>query len=373
MSVVVQSIVAFELTGENSSVGLVNFARGLAMLALGPIGGAMADRISKRSILIVGQLAAFLVFATLAGLMAYGLLRVIHLAAAGLVVGSTFAFLGPTRGAYAVELVASDRRGNAIALNQIALNASRVIGPTIGGALLALAWPGAWGAFAAVAALYLLAVLLQARLPVRALTSRSDGRGVLADVADGLRHVKERPQLRALLSMFVTVIMLGFPHVTVLPGFVAHRLEADPDAVSVLFVLSAAGGLAASLAVAPFSDGSHVKRVYVVSGFAFGLSLVLLASTSTLATASVAIVVVGLASGTMITLNGAVLLAESEPAFFGRIMSLALLAFAAFSIVGLPVGYLADAIGEAATLAALGGGVCVAVAAWARAALRSSC
>ena len=104
MSTVVNSVVAFELVGTNRAVGYVVFAQGLAMLFLGPLGGALADRWPKRRVVATCQTFAALVFATLGLLVATGSIRILFLAAGSLLVGATFSFLGPARQALTVDL-----------------------------------------------------------------------------------------------------------------------------------------------------------------------------------------------------------------------------------------------------------------------------
>jgi MFS family permease len=344
-SIVVTSVVAFELTGRNSAVGLVIFGRGLSMLALGPFGGAYADRVSKKLILLVSQSATTLVFWWQAALLYAGKLTVPHLVIGAFLAGGTFAFLGPTRQAYVIELIASERRGNAIALNQVALNMSRLLGPALAGALLAWDASGAMGAFVAMGALYALAGLTQSGLPPS--PGRADAAGsVLGDVAEGLVYLRSRSRLRLLLVFFVLVIMLGFPHVSVLPGFVENVLGRDVEEVSFLFGVSAFGGLLSSLALAPMADSRHALTIYVGTGFLFGASLIALAATTSFWPAVVTMFAIGAASGGVFTLNGAVLLRECDERYYGRVVSLAMLAFAGFGIMGPPVGWAADEFGE---------------------------
>jgi MFS family permease len=354
MSNVVQAVVAFQLTGQNRAVGFVVFSRGLAMMLFGPVGGAAADRIDKRRILLVCQGVTTAVFVALALLTSTGALAIEHLVVAGFIIGTTFAFLGPTRQAYVVELVPAERRGNAIALNQVALNASRVGGPALAGVVLALDAVGATGAFAFMGLLYAIAMLYHARLTRGAPGPDFAAGGVLADVMLGLRYVSGQRRLRSYLLYFVLIVMFGFPYVTVFPGFVEHQLGLGGELVSLLFGMSAAGGLGASLLLASFADRPETPRLYLLSSFAFGLSLVVLSFCHTLWAAGAAVVLVGVTSGAITTLNSTILLRESDPAYVGRVMSLAMLAFAGFGLAGLPIGYLADHLGEGVTLRMMG-------------------
>ena len=143
MSTVVQSVVAFRLTGENRAVGLVIFSQGLTMFTLGPLGGAYADRLPKRRDIAICQLTTMVVFFTIAWAIAGGRIGIVGLMAGSMVMGASFAFLGPARQSLSVELVGPEHRGNAIALSQVANSVCRVLGPALGGAFLTWSTNGA--------------------------------------------------------------------------------------------------------------------------------------------------------------------------------------------------------------------------------------
>ena len=131
MSSAAQAIVAFDLTGNNASVGFVIFGQGFAQLFLAPFGGALADRLPKKPLIIFFQAIIMAVFTSIAILIWLDLIAIWHLVTASFITGMSFSFMGPARQAYVVDLVEEGRRGNAVALNQVALNASRVLGPAV--------------------------------------------------------------------------------------------------------------------------------------------------------------------------------------------------------------------------------------------------
>ncbi len=357
MSTIVNSVVAFELTGTNRAVGTVVFAQGLSMVVLAPIGGACADRWPKRLVLALTQTASALVFGTLAILLATGMLRIAELAAGSFVMGACLAFLGPARQALAADLVPAPIRGNAVALNQVALTGSQVLGPAIAGVLL-FSWTGATGAYAAMAVLYALAAVSLVFLPESRVRADAGQTHVFADLAAGLRYVWGHPRLRLLVLFFVTVIMTGFPYVTVLPGLVQNEFGRASDAISLLYFVSAIGGLGASLFAARLADSRFALPVFVSMSLIFGLSVLGLSLVPSYAAAAGAIFFVGLGVGGFQSLNGAVIVRTAEPAYFGRVISLTMIAFAGFGLMGLPVGLLADAIGERGALVAMSVSVC---------------
>jgi MFS family permease len=358
MSTVVQSVVAFELTGSNTAVGFVVFGQGLSMFALGPLGGALADRWPKRATIAICQLVTTCVFFALAALLAADAIHLAFLAAGSFVMGAMFAFLGPGRQAFVVELVDESQRGNAIALTQVANNLSRALGPAVAGALLA--WPavGATGAYCVMGGLYTLSVVAILKLPHSPGRANAGETRVLQDVAAGLRYVRGQPRVRTLMLLFMLVVMLGMPHVTLLPGLTENELGRPAESIALLFGISAAAAFLTSVVVARQAGSERAIAIFVAMGFGFGLSLLVLAWVPSFGAALAAMVLVGIFTGGFQTLSGAVVIHETDPAFVGRVMSLTLMAFGGFGLVALPVGILGDYIGERATLTLLGVTVC---------------
>ncbi len=368
MSTVVQGIVAFDLSGNNRAVGFVVFAQGIAQLALGPFGGALADRLSKKLVILVCQSVIMVCFFVLAALVATDAIRVPLLAAGSFVIGSSFSFLGPSRQSFMVEMVDAEKRGNAVALSQVAGNASRIIGPLLAAGVLAIDRLGTAGAYLAMGLLYVGTVGATISLPRGAPPAPAQGRSVLADVLIGFRYVAAHPRIRTLILSYVLIIMAGFSYVTVLPGLVENELNRSAGSITLLLGVSAVGGLSASLYVASLADTPRARRVYTLMTLIFGISLAASGFAPTYLLLAVGMFGIGVGSGGFQTLNGALVSHMTEPAYFGRVISLTFLAFAASSVLALPIGIFADVAGERATLVTMGASVMVIVAAFSLAA-----
>lgn len=355
MSTVVQAIVAFELTGKNGSVGLVLLGQGISMAVLGPFGGAFADRASKRLISVISAIVITGVFLVIGILLATDRIVLFHLVAGAFVIGMMFAFMGPARQAWVVELVGEDLRANAVALNQVALNAARIWAPAIGGLLVAITVVGPAGAYFLMAVLYGLSALSLGLLPPSRPSPNAGRRSVLGDMADGISYVRSQPRLRWMLTLFFAMIVLGLaPTAVVLPGLLENELGEDVDKFGILQTVSAVGGLAASLAVAGIASSPRALAVYTAGALLTGAALILTGLSPNLAILFVPMFLTGLGTGAFQTLNSAVIVVESEPAYYGRVTSLTGLAFAGFMLAGYPVGLAADAFGERPTLIVLG-------------------
>jgi MFS family permease len=360
MSTAVQGVVAFDLSGNNRAVGFVVFAQGISQMALGPFGGALADRFSKRLVIVSCQVLITLTFAATAVLIVTDHINLELLAASSFLIGSAFSFLGPARQGLMVEIVGPRLRGNAIALSQVALNASRILGPFAAAAFLAVGAIGSAGAYFAMMALYVLALVTTVLLP--ATRPGSAGRSVFGEVAAGLRYVARTPRIRVLVLAYVLVIMFGFPYISVLPGLLENELGRDAGDITILLMVNAVGGLIASLSVASLADSPRAWLVYSASNLVFALGLIGSGLAPGFWVLALAMFFVGAGGGGFQTLNGALVSHLTDPAYFGRVVSLTFLAFAASSIIALPVGILADAIGERATIWLSGGAVLFIVA-----------
>jgi len=354
MSTVLQGVVAFDLTGTNTAVGSAVFGQGLGMLLFGPIGGAYADRLPKRRVVAIGQMISASVFGTLGLLYAIEELTLLYLVAGSFTVGTAFGMLGPARQALAIDLVPDTMRGNAMALNNVANTMSRVMGPFFAGLLLAYQWAGPTVAYAVIAALYLTSATLLMLLPRSIVRDDVDDTHVLQDLAVGLRYVWNHRRLRAYLLFFVVVMLIGFPHVTLIPGLLENALGREAREVTDFYLASAIGALIASLQVARYADSKRAPLLYSLMAVGFGGSLSFFSQAPSYVTAVACMLVVGATSGGFHALNGAVIARETEVVYMGRVMSLSMLAFAGFGLTALPLGVLADQIGERNVLFGMG-------------------
>jgi MFS family permease len=361
MSMTAQNVVAFELANNNRAVGFVGMGQGIAMLVLAPFGGAVADRVSKRFMLLLCQVTLGGSLLATGILIQTGYITVLFLACGAFITGLSFSFLGPTRTAYIGELVRPERRGNAIALTQVGMNATRIFGPFLAGALLAWDVVGSAGAYFFMAIIFVFVILTLVQLPPSTGRSASERSSVLSDIALGFHHIRENPRLLRTVIGFALVTMLGFPYMVVLPGFTIDVLGAGKAGFGIMVGVSAIGGLIMSLVVAGFADSPRAPLFLSLASLCLGIALILTGLAPTFAIALVTMMLVGAGGSAFQTLNNAMALREASPQYFGRVMSLMMLAWSFTGLIGLPIGFLADAIGERAVLSGMGASVCVAV------------
>ena len=267
---------------------------------------------------------------------------------------TAFSFLVPSRMALTGEVVGRDLISNAIVLGQMSMNSARIIGPAIAGMFIGIAWIGTAGVYYFSAVLSITALVGCTRLPAgrpRADDVRTTAR---SEFADSLRYVWDNRHIANLLLVSFVAVMIGFPFVAFLPRFATEILDVGSSGYGFLAAASAVGAVIVSMYIAGRGTGGAAWRIQAVSGFAFGVTLILLGIAPNYLGAVVAIAAVGAASAGFQAMNNSLVLAMSELEFHGRVQSLMMLSFSGFGMAALPLGALADAIGLRETLSIMG-------------------
>jgi MFS family permease len=353
MSGTAQSVVAFDLTGNNRAVGTVMFGQGLAMLLLNPFGGTIADRLNKRLLLIVTQSVLGGVILATAILLYTDMISIPLLALGAFTTGTMFAFLGPARASILGEVVGQERIGNAMALLQVAGNVGRIAAPFVAGALLSWSLLGASGTYFVIASMFVVVLLFTSRIPEGS-AYPSEGRSVLADMKLGLAHVRSRPRLLHGIISYYFITMLGFSFFVLMPGFVKQELGLGTAEVGAMLGLAAAGGFVGSLTVASLADSKRAAIYLRVAGVVGAAGLIAVGLAPGLGAALLAMVFVGAGVAAYQTLNNSIALRLTDPPYYGRVMGLMQVAWGLINLTSLPVGVLADAFGERAVLSGAG-------------------
>ena len=368
MMSVVQGVVAFQLTGKNASVGLVALGMGVAMLILSPVGGALGDRLPKRKLLLVSQSTIGVLFALVGVLILTDQIAIWLLVLTTLGMGSMFAIMGPTRQAWVGDLLRGPALANGVALQQVAMNGTRIFGPFIAGGLIAISFIDTGGTYLAMAGLFAIVVGMMWLMPSTPAAAPS-GRSVAADMRAGLGYINSNPELRLLILMFIGIVISAFSYQTLMPGFLENELHRPARELGYLYGVAAIGGLAITLVLAGRAGAASRSPMYVL-GALLGLGLIGLALAPGMWTALAAMAAIGATSSAFQLLNNVNLMRLCAPEYYGRVMSLTMMSFGLMSIASYPIGLVADAVGERATLMAAAVAVFVVVGAGFAASLR---
>ncbi len=352
MMQVAQGVVAFELTGKNSAVGFVFLGQGISMLVLSPLGGTLSDRVSKKRLLTSAQFVIGAMFALIAVLITTGLITILILAAASLILGCMYSVMGPTRQAWVGDLLQGDDLARGVALQQLMMNSTRIVGPLLAGLLIATGGIGTAGTYFTMAALFAAVVIVLMQMAPSPPRPRATHSSVAADLSEGFRYIWTEREVRMLALVFVGIVLSGFSYQAIMPGYLENALDHPASHLGILYGAMAAGGIVVTLILAA-RPPSRPSAAMLLFGAALAACIGALAIAPGFAIALGSGAAVGAASSGFQMLNNVSLMQRSDPKYFGRVMAVTMMAFGVNSIVSYPVGLVADAAGERATLAGL--------------------
>lgn len=360
MQQVARGLLAYQLTGSYTMVGVTMMAWGIPQLVFSLIGGAVADRVNKRNVILVSQTGTGALSLLNAILITTGQISIPWLFGLGLAQGTLFAFNMPARQALVAELVPQNALMNAIALNNVGMNATRIVGPALAGVMI-----GVWGvesAYYTQAFMLLFVVGLTLLLPPSTghLAGAKNRGGIFAEIGLGLKFIGSSRTMLLLMLMAFVPTLLGMPYISLLPGFAVAELGLHPSAYGFMFTVTGIGAIVGSIGIAALTEFSRKPLLQAIVGLGFGLSLAALGLGSIFfgySGALVALLAVGLFSTTYQTLNNTMIMSETRPEYYGRVMSVYMLTFSLFPLMSGPMGVVADLITAKTTFIFLGVGI----------------
>jgi len=341
------------LTHSPVYVGLLVFARYAPFMLFGLHSGVLADRFDNRRTVIVTQSGSLLVAAGLAVLAFSGVGALWPYFVLAFLGGAALVFDAPNRHALTFQLVGREELPNAVALNSSLFNAGRIVGPAIGGVLIAAVGIGWCFAINAATFLAVLAGLVLMRpSELYKLEARSEGKAGAA-IREGLRYARRTPEVWLVLAITAVVATTGFNFRVLLPVLASKTLHSSATIFGVLFASFGAGALLGALAAAATSRASW--RAVVLGAAGFSSAMLLLAPVHNWVLAAALLLVVGFCFSTWTANSQSILQLTAPDRLRGRVLSLYLFVFAGFSpIGGLLAGWLADVGGTELAFAVAG-------------------
>jgi MFS family permease len=293
LEMLVVGVFVYQHTGSPFLVALMTLMRLLPMALFGVVMGAIADRVERRTALIVSLGAMLAISLVLAALAHADALAVWHLAVASFLNGIVWASDNPVRRVMMGDVVGREAMGAAVAVDVGANNASRMLGPTIGGLLLVGA--GIDGAFLVSVGCYVLA--LGAALRVRYRSQPSAGHAaVLAQIVEGLRLARSDRRLAGTLLITVIFNVFGWPFTSMIPVIGQDSLALSPEGIGFLASMDGVGAFFGAIAIAVFAKPAHYARLYVGGVACYLAMIIVFALMPVPALAGAALLATGLAS-----------------------------------------------------------------------------
>jgi len=359
-----QSWLVLQLTNDPLALGIVSAAQFTPVLFFGLFGGIVADAISKRVALIATQSAAGVLALVLAILVATNQVQVWHVYVLALLLGIVNAFDMPIRQSFVVEMVGREDVANAVALNSAVFNASRIVGPAIGG--LGIAAIGIAPLFFVNAISYIavvIAILMmrpdELHKVAHAVVART-ARAVIDSLAEGLRYVRREETIFLAISILTVVSTFAMNFNVLIPILARDTLHGNADTFGFLLAAAGAGSLTGALVIA-FGGRPTIRRLIAGSAIV-GVALMAVSFSLSLPIDLVLLFIAGYGTISMAATCNTIIQLTVPDMLRGRVMSVYTTLFSGTTpIGGLFAGGLASIGGAPLALGA--GGLIAAIAA----------
>jgi predicted MFS family arabinose efflux permease len=342
LETVAVGVVVYQRTGSAFLVAMMTMLRLLPMGLFGVFLGALAERFDRRLTLIGVVVLMGATSATLALLAWTGRLEVWHLALASFVNGCGWATDNPVRRVMMGEVVGREHMGTAMSLDVGANNASRMVGPSVGGFLLA--GIGIEGAFSLSVFMYLgavaAAVKLRSRIPRAAGSS-----AVLARISEGLTIVRGDKRLIGTLTVTIIYNVFAWPFTSMIPVIGRDRLLLGPEGVGILASLDGIGAFFGALLLAVWLTPRWYARAYVGGVVVYMIMLIVFAVVTVPAVAGAALLLTGIGGAGFSTMQATLVYLAAPAEMRSRILGVLSVCIGTGPIGFVWLGWLADSIG----------------------------
>jgi len=351
MQWVAQGWLVYEMTGSKLALGTISFFGSLPTLFLMIPAGAFIDRMPKRSLLLISQTVMMLSAFVLALLAWTKTLQVWHIMLLAFVVGICNSFDAPARQAMVVEMV-DDRRDlmNAVAMNSTLFNIARIVGPALGGIVLAAV--GAAWCFSLNGISFLAVLIALSLMHFPPFEAKAQTEPLTQQLAAGLRYVRQHKVVRSIIAVISVSSLFGFSYATLMPAYAVDVLHVGEAGLGALNAAVGIGALAASLLVASLRSHQHNRRLLTWGNLLFPSGLIALGVSRSLPVSLFFLALVGFAFMIQNTTANTLLQTIVSDELRGRVMAFYTFSFFGTSpFAGLQAGAVAEAFGPAMGIA----------------------
>ena len=376
MQMIARGYLAYEMTSSPLILGFVNAGFALPMLIFSLFGGAVADRFNRKTVILIGQAVIVFTPLTITCLIYLELIQWYHLMIGSIFQGTGFTIMMPARQAIIPQIVGKANITNAMALTASAMSITTLMAPTAAGNLWAIIerigglnflilqaefnfGPAASVyvviSFFAIAAFFITAKM--GRPPsVRKMPAEADNKpsgGLVADIFDGLKYIRNNRLVLILLVMGLTTTLLAMPYRFLLPVFVVDVYARGSDAYGWLVTLGGVGTMVGSLFISWL--GAWKRGLLLILGSLISaIGLIMLAAFPFYLAALGIMVFLGLGDAGRRTLNQALIMSAVEDGYQARVMSVFMLNFGLMPLGVLPASIAMEYWGSQEVIAVLG-------------------
>ncbi len=345
MHMTAQGWLVYSLTGSPLYLGVVSAASTLPILLFSLVGGAVADRVQKRRILIITQALSMIPAFAIGILVATDRITLWLLVVIVFSLGTINAFDIPARQSFLVSLTSRQSLHNAVSLNSAAFNGARMLGPVLAGFIISVF--GIAACFFINGLSYLASIFALSKVSARGEPEQKEHH-MYRDIAEGVKFIRSEPGLLRLILMVSTFSLFGLPFISQLPVFAVEILGSGAGGLGLLIGASGSGAFLMALLLAYKGDIKQKARVMNTASVLFPLGLLAFTFSTRFELSLLLMFLVGLAVVAFLTTANSVLQLRTPDGLRGRVMSVYTLLFLGITPIGHALlGVLSGAIGSA--------------------------
>ena len=347
MQMVTRTLLIYRITGSGAILGLMALAGAMPMLILSLYGGALADRVEKRKILIYSQAASAVVTLGVALALSLNILSsdvpgswwilIVSSVMQGIIMG----LMMPSRASMVPEIVRPEDLMNAISLNNMGMNFFRIVAPAATGFII-----DAWdfdAVYYIMTALYIFSVVYLFLIP-RTRPAARQGSSTVTEVVQGFKYIRGEITIMLILLFTLACTILGMPFIMLLPIFTEDILKVGASGLGILMAVSGIGSIAVSFALASMQNKKR-GIMMLFSGLILSLALIAFSFTAEWYLSLVLVVFIGLGQTGQTAIGFTLIQYYVDPGYRGRVMSFMMLGFGLASLGTFFGGILAETMG----------------------------
>jgi MFS family permease len=361
MDQVTRGWLIYELTDSALQLGLVRGIQAIPFLFLSPIAGSVADRYSRKFLVVTAQFAMGFIFTATAALILFGLIQPWHVYLTAVLMACVQVFLQPSRAAMISDTVPPEYLTNAIGLNAVVFNMARSTGPALAGLLIFVFNTGA--AYGVQGIFFLLATIwtMQMTSGRRAAAARNSHGGMhesfARSIVTGWKFSWSKAEVRSSLLIVIVASLFMVPFTTLLPIFARDILEVGAQGQGLLLTSMGVGALGSAMIIATFGDRMPRGIMMLLGVMLYGVLVVAFSASPWFSLSMVLMAVIGLCHVSSHALVQTVIQSYSPPEFRGRAIAIFHMNQVLLLLGGMLIGALSAAIGApwaAAAMSTLG-------------------
>jgi len=350
MQHIAMSWLVYRMTGSALMLGVVSFLSQIPAFILGPFAGVLADRRDRKKIIIITQSLAMVQAFILAYLTLSGRIEISHIILMGVLLGCINALDIPARQSFLIETIEKkELLGNAIALNSMAFNVARLIGPSIAGVIIAGMGEGVCFLINGVSFIAVLFCLLSIKTTARKHAAKI--KNIWGSIKEGIDYAFGFEPIKFILIIISVSSLMGASYIVLMPVVAREMLGGGPKTLGLLMASIGVGAIVGTLYLASKKGALRLGRIIPISSALFSVGLIMFALSRYLWISALLLVIIGFGFMAAMASSNAVLQTIVEDDKRGRVMSFYSMAFMGMTPLGsLLAGVMANKLGVRATL-----------------------